>query len=437
MSGTVSDPQDRSRPICGTPSPATVGPGATRPAVRATTQRRNPWHFGNDRCEIRRSPCPATVPAVHCRAMTGPAVACATCARRSARARRRARGRRRRPRHRRRRVPHAARAERLGQDHGPADDRRLRAARPRDPWSSTGVDVTRTAPFERNVNTVFQDYALFPHMTVLQNVEYGLKVKGVAKAERRQQADEALESVRLADYGIAQARPAVRRPAPAGRAGPGPGQPPQGAAARRAARRPRPQAARGDAGRAQGHPAPGRDHLRLRDPRPGGSAHDVRPDRGVQRRPDRAGRQPGRGLRAAGHPVRRRLRRARRTCSQGAAAQTSWARTAIFSVRPEKIRLVAADVAADADDPRATARWARCARWSTSGSATRFVVDLDAGGTLVVLQQNLPTSSMDVASSARPGCGWSGTGTRVPRGGRHAECSARSHQQRCSGTTDG
>jgi putative spermidine/putrescine transport system ATP-binding protein len=39
-----------------------------------------------------------------------------------------------------------------------------------------GVDVTRTAPSERGVNTVFQDYALFPHMTVLENVEYGLRV---------------------------------------------------------------------------------------------------------------------------------------------------------------------------------------------------------------------------------------------------------------------
>ena len=43
-----------------------------------------------------------------------------------------------------------------------------------------GRDVSRLPPFERDVNTVFQDYALFPHMTVQQNVEYGLKVKRVA-----------------------------------------------------------------------------------------------------------------------------------------------------------------------------------------------------------------------------------------------------------------
>ncbi len=45
-----------------------------------------------------------------------------------------------------------------------------------------GQDVTSLAPYDRDVNTVFQDYALFPHMTVQQNVEYGLKVKGVARA---------------------------------------------------------------------------------------------------------------------------------------------------------------------------------------------------------------------------------------------------------------
>jgi putative spermidine/putrescine transport system ATP-binding protein len=63
-----------------------------------------------------------------------------------------------------------------------------------------GADVTRQAPFERDVNTVFQDYALFPHMSVIQNVEYGLRVKGVGKAERRTRALEALGSVQLAGF---------------------------------------------------------------------------------------------------------------------------------------------------------------------------------------------------------------------------------------------
>src|SRR5215510_14089961 len=48
-----------------------------------------------------------------------------------------------------------------------------------------GRDVTRVAPYLRDVNTVFQDYALFPHMTVAENVGYGLRVKRVGRKERR------------------------------------------------------------------------------------------------------------------------------------------------------------------------------------------------------------------------------------------------------------
>jgi putative spermidine/putrescine transport system ATP-binding protein len=64
-----------------------------------------------------------------------------------------------------------------------------------------GRDVTDVPPFDREVNTVFQDYALFPHMTVEQNVGYGLLVRGVGRAERRRRVAEALESVRLPEYG--------------------------------------------------------------------------------------------------------------------------------------------------------------------------------------------------------------------------------------------
>ncbi len=65
----------------------------------------------------------------------------------------------------------------------------------------SGRDVTNVPPFDRDVNTVFQDYALFPHMTVLENIEYGLKVKRVPAAERRRRAEEALASVALAGFG--------------------------------------------------------------------------------------------------------------------------------------------------------------------------------------------------------------------------------------------
>jgi putative spermidine/putrescine transport system ATP-binding protein len=69
-----------------------------------------------------------------------------------------------------------------------------------------GRDVTTTPPFDRDVNTVFQDYALFPHMSVAQNVAYGLRVKGVGRSERTQRAGEALAQVRLDGY--AERRPA-------------------------------------------------------------------------------------------------------------------------------------------------------------------------------------------------------------------------------------
>jgi putative spermidine/putrescine transport system ATP-binding protein len=64
-----------------------------------------------------------------------------------------------------------------------------------------GVDATRQPPFRRDVNTVFQDYALFPHMSVAQNVGYGLRVRRVAKSERTARVGEALEMVRLSGFG--------------------------------------------------------------------------------------------------------------------------------------------------------------------------------------------------------------------------------------------
>jgi len=63
-----------------------------------------------------------------------------------------------------------------------------------------GDDVTQRAPFDRDVNTVFQDYALFPHMNVLDNVAYGLRVRGMGRTERRARALEALASVRLEKF---------------------------------------------------------------------------------------------------------------------------------------------------------------------------------------------------------------------------------------------
>jgi len=69
-----------------------------------------------------------------------------------------------------------------------------------------GQDVAKLPPYERDVNTVFQDYALFPHMTVGDNVGYGLMIRKVPKAERAVRVAEALEMVRLPD--LANRKPA-------------------------------------------------------------------------------------------------------------------------------------------------------------------------------------------------------------------------------------
>ena len=69
-----------------------------------------------------------------------------------------------------------------------------------------GLDVTQSPPYQRNVNTVFQDYALFPHYSVEENVGYGLRVRGVARSERHQRVEEVLNMVRMTQF-------ASRRPA--------------------------------------------------------------------------------------------------------------------------------------------------------------------------------------------------------------------------------
>src|SRR5262249_17039584 len=63
------------------------------------------------------------------------------------------------------------------------------------------TDLPRLPPYSRNVKPVFQDYALFPHRTVAQNIEYGLRVRRVPKADRRKKVDGALEMVRLPGLG--------------------------------------------------------------------------------------------------------------------------------------------------------------------------------------------------------------------------------------------
>lgn len=64
-----------------------------------------------------------------------------------------------------------------------------------------GQDVSNLPPYERSINTVFQDYALFPHMTIEENIAYGLMIKGVSKEDRLKRVGEMLELVRLPGYG--------------------------------------------------------------------------------------------------------------------------------------------------------------------------------------------------------------------------------------------
>ena len=157
-----------------------------------------------------------------------------------------------------------------------------------------GKDVTDDPPYRRAVNTVFQNYALFPHMSVAQNIGFGLRMKKVPPTEIEQRVQEMLRLVSLEWAGnrgakqlsggqqqrVALVRALVNRP---GRAAPG-----------RAARRARPQAAQAAPGRAAQHPAPGRHHLHPCHARPGRGHVHVGPHRGHERRqggPDRLSRR--------------------------------------------------------------------------------------------------------------------------------------------------
>ncbi|MCZ3386497.1 MAG: ABC transporter ATP-binding protein [Actinomycetia bacterium] len=257
-----------------------------------------------------------------------------------------------------------------------------------------GQDVTNRAPFERDVNTVFQDYALFPHMSVLQNVEYGLRVKRVPKGERRQRALEALASVQLAGFD-------ERKPAQMSG-----GQRQRVALARALVNRP--------------------SVLLLDEPL---GALDLKLREQMQVELKQLQRQVGITFIFVTHDQEEALTMSDRIAVfnagrveqvgtpaavyerpltpfvagfvgtsnllQGTAAQQVLGNAGVFSIRPEKIRIANA-LDAPADGEHAAAGVVREVVYA--GAATRFVVDLEAGGYLVALQQNLQTSSMDVLS---------------------------------------
>ena len=254
-----------------------------------------------------------------------------------------------------------------------------------------GADVTGLPPYERDVNTVFQDYALFPHMTVEENVGYGLLVKRVPEAERASRVVEALEMVRLEGYG-------GRRPAQLSG-----GQRQRVALARALVNRPR--------------------VLLLDEPL---GALDLKLRQAMQVELKQIQREVGLTFIYVTHDQEEALTMSDRLAVfnhgrieqigtpaevyerpatgfvagfvgvsnvlEGERARALTGRTHAFTVRPEKITL------GDPGSPvpeGACAANGHVAEVVYLGAVTRYIVELDGGGTLVVMQQNLATSSME------------------------------------------
>jgi putative spermidine/putrescine transport system ATP-binding protein len=262
-----------------------------------------------------------------------------------------------------------------------------------------GHDVTGVPPFDRDVNTVFQDYALFPHMTVGENVAYGLMVRRTPAAERAARTSEALRMVRLQGY---------ERRRPGQLSG---GQRQRVALARALVNRPRVllldeplgaldlklreemqielKAIQGQVGITFIYVTHDQEEALVMSDRiavfNGGRIEQVGTPADVYEHP--------RTTFVAGFVGTSNL-------LTGSAAEDILGMAGTFTVRPEKLRL--ADVS-DAVGSHEHSALGHIRGVVYLGADTRYIVALDAGGELVVTQQNLQASSMEaLAAQGRP-----------------------------------
>jgi putative spermidine/putrescine transport system ATP-binding protein len=254
-----------------------------------------------------------------------------------------------------------------------------------------GRDVSDLPPFERDVNTVFQDYALFPHMTVAQNVGYGLMVRKIPRDERNRSIADALAMVRLQHLGS-------RKPGQLSG-----GQRQRVALARSLVMRPK--------------------VLLLDEPL---GALDLKLRQAMQIELKEIQQEVGLTFIYVTHDQEEALTMSDRLAVfnqgkveqvgspaevyerpatafvagfigvsnvlEGEAARRITASDHAFTVRPEKIAIVPLDAEVEPSHRTATGRVREVVYL---GAITRYIVELDAGGELAVMQQNLETSSME------------------------------------------
>ena len=247
------------------------------------------------------------------------------------------------------RVLLVARSLRLREDHDAAHDRRLRAARPRGRSCSTARTWRRRRPTSGTSTPCSRTTRCSRISRSQQNVAFGLKYQKVAKGEDKRAGRRCARAGADVLVRRPASEPALGRPAAARRARAGVDPEPEGAPARRAARRSRREAPQASPDRAEGPAGAGRDHVHLRDARPGGGADDVRPHRGDVAGQGRAGRAAQGDLRGARHGLRRRLPgrvepdgRARRPASRPVGAACTWASSSWSPARATPTRAATA-----------------------------------------------------------------------------------------------